>query len=160
METGASHDTGTEQTVCAFWLGDRCYGLPITLVGEILTIDRVAPVPLSPPSVLGVFSLRGAPTALVDLAQVLRLPEGRADSRSRTIVVLRGENETLCGAPIQRVEAVMAAPRDQITPATTENESPAVAGFLGAPGRVVTLLDPRVLVERLAALRYLKGGEE
>src|SRR6185295_1390429 len=55
--------------LCAFWLGEHCYGLQTALVGEVVTVEALTPVPLAPPPVRGLFNLRGAPVALVDLAR-------------------------------------------------------------------------------------------
>ena len=151
------------QTVCVFLIGDRRYGLDIGLCGEVVVIDRVAPVPLSHSGVLGVFSLRGAPTALVDLAHILGLPGGPEAGerwRGRAALVLRADAGTLCAAPIQRVEAVIRVAPEQTRTAITGTENPAVGGFLEAGGAVVTLLDPRTLLERLEALRHTRTAEE
>jgi purine-binding chemotaxis protein CheW len=151
------------RAVCAFWLGDRCYGIDIAVVGEIVTIDRIAPVPLARPGVLGVFSLRGAPTALVDLAHVLELPGGGEPGRGRTVLVLRTQTETLCGAPIQRVEAIVPILPERVLPPPGTVDNEAVSGFFeaGPAGQtVITLLDTRQLVQRLALLRHGRGVEE
>jgi chemotaxis signal transduction protein len=151
------------RAVCAFWLGDRCYGIDIALVGEIVQVDRVAPVPLARPGVLGVFSLRGAPTALVDLARVLGLPGGDEPARGRTVLVLRSQSDTLCGAPIQRVEAIVPLVPERVLPPSSAVDNEVVSGFLEARAEgqaVITLIDTRRLAERLAGLRHGRGVEE
>src|SRR5262249_60421618 len=110
--------------------------------------------------VLGVFSLRGAPTALVDLADVLGLPGGDERWRSRSALVLRADGGTLCGAPIQRVDAVIRLAPEHTKPATAGTENAGVGGFLETSAGVVTLLETRVLVERLEALRHSRTAEE
>jgi chemotaxis signal transduction protein len=146
-------------TVCVFLVGDQRYGLDIGLCGEIVVLDRVAPVPLAQRGVLGVFSLRGAPTALVDLAQLLGLPTGEERTRSRAVLVLRGESGTLCGAPIQRVESVTRVGPEHARSASAGTENPAVGGFIETETGVVTLIDPRTLLERLEALRHHRTEE-
>jgi len=60
--------------VCVFWLGNQCYGLRSSLVGEVFMVEAYVPIPVAPPPVIGLFNLRGTPVALIDLAQVLELP--------------------------------------------------------------------------------------
>jgi chemotaxis signal transduction protein len=149
------------QTVCVFWLGDRCYGLDTRLVGEVAVVGRVAAVPLARAGVLGVFSLRGVPAALVDLAKVLGLPAGGVPATGATVLVLRATSAILCGVPIQRVDAIVPVAAERLRPPGSGAEHAAVAGFLDPPrGPVVTLLDPEVLLERLALLRHASGGDE
>ena len=66
--------------MCAFWLGARCFGLEVNLVGEVVNVSAAIPVPLARPSLLGLFNLRGTPVALVDLAATLELTEALSDS--------------------------------------------------------------------------------
>src|SRR4051794_9277975 len=78
------------RSFCAFWIGRRCYGLDTALVGEMVTVEDFAPVPLSPAPVMGVFSLRGTPVALISLSAVLGLPdEAVSEQKSSVALVLR-----------------------------------------------------------------------
>src|SRR5262249_20142806 len=130
-------------------------GLDTRVVGEVAAVGRVVPVPLARPGVLGAFSLRGAPTALVDLARVLGLPAGAAPALGSTGLVLRTSQALLAGGPIQRVDAIVTVEPERLRQPATGAEHPAVTGFLDrAPGPIVTLIDPDVLVQRLAQLRH------
>src|SRR5215468_5406751 len=68
---GAASSAVLDRTICAFWLGRRCFGLDVALVGEVVLVEDYAPVPVSHASVLGLFNLRGAPVALVALTDVV-----------------------------------------------------------------------------------------
>lgn len=59
--------------ICTFRLGTQRFGLNTALVGEVVSVTALAPVPLVPPAVLGLFNLRGAPIPLLDFAAVLGL---------------------------------------------------------------------------------------
>lgn len=48
-----------EQGLCTFWLHNRCFAVDISLVREVVNVDSVVAVPLSPPALLGLFNLRG-----------------------------------------------------------------------------------------------------
>jgi purine-binding chemotaxis protein CheW len=154
-----------DQSVCAFWLGGQCYGLASALVGEVFMVESCTPVPVGPPSVLGLFNLRGTPVALVDLASVLELPEAAVPEGTDTALmalVLRA-NKLLVGTRIRRMEVVIPSGKALFRPAQEgATEHPVVAGFLELPERselTITLLDPEALVARLSRLRYLSSDE-
>jgi chemotaxis signal transduction protein len=154
-------------SVCVFWLGGQCFGLESSLVGEVFLVDSYAQVPVAPAAVLGLFNLRGAPVALVDLAQVLELPDVAAEApepggRAILALVLRTGAMTVA-AHIRRMEVVLPAGRAVYHPPDADaGEHPVVAGFLELPDRpelTITLLDRDELQARLARLRY-RGIEE
>jgi chemotaxis signal transduction protein len=162
------HGRWFDQSVCVFWLGEQCYGVVSSLVGEVFVIEAYAPVPIAPPAVIGLFNLRGTPVALVDLAMVLELPAAGAvvcdpeEGTTATVLVLRLQR-LLVGAHIRKMEVVVSGGRALYTPSEGgAEEHPVVAGFLELPERpdlTITLLDPEALVARLDRLRYLESEE-
>ncbi len=158
--TGASagHRTAgeTSRGLCTFWLGGKRFGLEVGLIGEIVTIDTLLPVPMAPGPVRGLFNLRGTPTALLDLGEVLGLEGARADESKTTALVLRTESSVMA-LLVDRMEAVVPPDRGTVTQPTSDDH-PAVGYFLSLdnnPG-VVTVLEPNFLLERIDALRFLK----
>src|SRR5438128_15054 len=90
---GAEASTATVSPICSFWLGTRCFGLDVGLVGEVVTATGVAPVPMTPRCVRGLFNLRGMPVALVDLAEVLEFAsQSTKEAAEPTALVLRTES--------------------------------------------------------------------
>lgn len=161
---GGATPRGARDTVCAFWLGARCYGISTSLVGEVYAVEDVIPVPLAPPAVVGLFSLRGAPVALVDSARVLELP-GQAvapaelaarGARATIALVIRKGTTLLAGLRIDRMDSVVGLDQGTWSPRDWAAEHAAVSGFLELPERqlVVTLFDTQAVVDRLHALRY------
>jgi len=141
--------------LCAFWLAGRCLGLDVALVGEVVAIQGATPVPLAHDAVRGIFNLRGAPVVVLELARILDLGDGD-DHGGKVGLVLRAR-DIVAAAQIDRLEAVIPAGRGVFVPRDAAGDHPAVLGFLDdrdATGRVVTVLDPVVLIERLEALRY------
>jgi chemotaxis signal transduction protein len=151
------------ESVCAFWLGDHCYGLTASLVGEVFVVEACAPVPVAPPEVLGLFNLRGVPVALIDLARVLELSgSDEAEAERMTALVLRTGAMTI-GARIRKMEMVVPSGRGLYTPPQgSTGEHPMVAGFLDLPDRpelTITLLHPEAVLARISRLRYLDSEE-
>ncbi len=151
----ANQTSSSHGGVCTFFLGEKQYGLDVSLVGEVVSITDVAPIPMSPTSVRGIFSLRGTPVALLDFGDVLALEGGRIREAKTALVVRR--DDLLVGFVIDRMEAVVPDGRGVFTDASAEDHA-AVRGFLeldDARG-VVTVIDPRTLLERIEATRFLK----
>jgi chemotaxis signal transduction protein len=156
-----------QHNLCAFWLGEQCYGLQTALVGEVVTVEALTPVPLAPAPVRGLFNLRGAPVALVDLAQVLELTDtGPAEEprpgRPLVALVLRTES-LFVGLLIRRMEMVITRGRGVLSPPeASAAEHPVVAGFLelaDRPDLPVTVLDSQALLARLDRLKYLDSAD-
>jgi chemotaxis signal transduction protein len=145
------------QAVCSFWLGERPYAIDVAVVGEVVVVDHLIPVPRTPPAVLGMFALRGAPLACVDLATALALPERAITLRQDVpTLVIRPRNAPIAAVAIGRIDAVLATHGGAFLDANRENEHPSVVGFFTPAGRTgaLTVLDPGVVFDRLQALRY------
>ena len=50
-----------------FFIDDQMFGIPVLKVQDILTPDRIAPIPLAPPDILGSINLRGRIVTVVDV---------------------------------------------------------------------------------------------
>jgi purine-binding chemotaxis protein CheW len=164
---GAEDARRLQRSLCAFWLGDHCYGVETALVGEVVEIDAVIPVPLAPAAVRGLFNLRGTPVALVDPSRMLELPDSAAADEPRPGrhllgLVLRTER-LLVALSIRRMEMVITRGRGFFSvPDASAAEHPAVAGFLQLPDRAgltVTVLDSDALRSRIDRLRFLDSSD-
>ena len=147
-----------ERHVCSFWLGGRCFGLDVALVGEIVPVEEITPVPMAKAAVRGVFNLRGSPLALMDLGAVLELPVTDA-SAATTALVLRSA-EMVVGVGVERVDAIIPAGRGALVAPRGTEEHFAVQGLLEVAGRApITVLDADAVLQRLRRLRYVDATE-
>ena len=80
--------------VLAVGLAAELYALPLSAVREILRVPAVTFVPRAPSDVLGIMSVRGQVTTLIDLRLRLALPCAPLDSKARVLLVER-EGETV-----------------------------------------------------------------
>jgi len=150
--------------VCAFWLGGRCFGLDIRWVGEVVALEAMTRVPNSRPAIRGLFNLRGEPVVVLDLAEILDL--GHRDQPGgppigKIGMVLRMGGLTAAVA-VERVESIIPPGRGELAP-RGDGEHRAVIGLLddrASGGRIVTVLDSELLLERLQALRYLTDADD
>jgi purine-binding chemotaxis protein CheW len=148
-----------DRGLCAFWLGGRCFGLDIRWVGEVVALDAITRVPDARPAVRGLFNLRGEPVVVLDIAAVLDL--GDAQPSGKVGLVLRGAGLTAV-TQVDRVESIVPPGRGEFAP-RSDGEHRAVVGLLddrSAGGRIVTVLDSELLLERLQALRYLTDADD
>ncbi len=158
---GGLAPSATPLGACGFWLQGHLLALDVALVGEVIEVERVVPVPRSHPAVQGIFNLRGVPVALVDLARLLCLKGSREPERSgpRKVLVVRVRG-LVAGFAIDRVDAVIPVREGRLVAAAVEEASPLVVGILEVGGerpRTLSVLDPDALLDRL---RSLKAGAD
>ena len=141
--------------VCTFEEEGARYAIDVTLVGEVLVVERVVGVALAPTAVLGVFNCRGTPIPLIDLGVTLGLrpvaPALEEGATATALMVHRGALQV--GIRVQRVEAVVDA--EQLLPGD-ERVDRHIEGLLeseDASVPPVQVLSTKFLLHRLRALR-------
>jgi purine-binding chemotaxis protein CheW len=70
-----------------FVLADENYALPLTAIREILKLPPLTHVPRAPRDVLGIVSVRGRVTTVIDLRRRLRMPESPITKDTRVLLV-------------------------------------------------------------------------
>ena len=87
VTTGAAGNVGVVQgkdleDFVTFFINNQMFGIPVLKVQDILTPDRIAPIPLTPPEIRGSINLRGRIVTVVDVRVRLglekRLPDETA----------------------------------------------------------------------------------
>ena len=96
----------------AFQLADEFYALPLGAVREILKPPGITPVPRTAQHVLGIISVRGRVTTVLDLRRKLRLPEAPHDKHTRVLLVDKGDE--IMGLLVDRVLQVYRLASDEI----------------------------------------------
>ena len=117
-----------------FFINDQMFGIPVLEVQDILTPDRIAPIPLTPPEVRGSINLRGRIVTVVDVRVRLglekRLPEKKAAPAAKES--RRPEEVSPPPADGSAHPAQEESPDENAHPA--QEESPDEASRLAAPG--------------------------
>jgi chemotaxis-related protein WspB len=145
----------------AFNVGDLRLALPVSVVAEIMPRRELRPVALAPPGVVGLLSLGGTLTPVVDLCRLLLGRDCRPLRSSRLIVL------SLPHGSGQRRVALVAENVLDLVPMgeTLPGLAIAGAGWLGehladAPG-LPQLMEPQQLMpDELAALYCEDAGAE
>jgi purine-binding chemotaxis protein CheW len=146
--------------LCAFLLAGRCFGLDVRWVGEVVALDAMTRVPNARPAIRGLFNLRGEPVVVLDLSEVLDLGDRDQPSGKIGLVLRIGELKAV--VQVERVESIIPPGRGELAP-RGDGEHRAVIGLLddrASGGRIVTVLDSELLLERLHALRYLTDADD
>jgi purine-binding chemotaxis protein CheW len=71
----------------SFYLNGICFGVPIEEVQEVLELQEITPVPLSPAVLPGIINLRGQILTTIDLKARLDLAAGSSANQPMMIVV-------------------------------------------------------------------------
>jgi purine-binding chemotaxis protein CheW len=75
----------------AFRLASETYALPLSGVQEILKPPRITRVPRASYEILGIVSVRGRVTTVIDLRRRLRVAEAPMDKNTRVLLVDAGD---------------------------------------------------------------------
>jgi purine-binding chemotaxis protein CheW len=118
----------------AFVVGAEIYALPLSSIREIMKLPPVTEVPRGPKHVLGIISVRGRVTTVIDLRRRLHMAQSPLSQRSRVLLVDNGEE--IMGLLVDRVLQVYRLHEDEVEYATVMggDTSDYVLG-IGRPGR-------------------------
>lgn len=90
-----SGDAGDETTLREFvtaTIGGQLCGIPVISVQDVLSPQRITPIPLAPPEVAGSLNLRGRIVTAIDLRIRMGLPKRGPDEKGMSVVAEhRGE---------------------------------------------------------------------
>jgi purine-binding chemotaxis protein CheW len=148
MSTDIATDAQTRQLV-VFTLGAEEYGVPITLVQEIIRYSAPRPIPGSPMHVEGVINLRGRIIPVVDLRSRLGAVGQPPDEAKIVIVEL---SDATVGIVVDEVKEVLSVSADQCeAPPEGAGDADYLDAVAKLEGRLLVILE----MERLFAERSL-----
>jgi purine-binding chemotaxis protein CheW len=151
----------------AFVVATETYALPLSCIREIMRVPSVTAVPRAPKEVLGIISVRGQVTTLIDLRQRLRVQAAPVNSRTRVLLVDQGDE--IMGLLCDRVQQVHRLSEKEVEMASVlgadtasyvmgigrpggqrkaEAQEVARAGAEGNDAEILILLDPIALLKR------------
>lgn len=138
----------TEQ-YCTFELGGLFLALEARGVQEVLRVQPVTEVPLTPRTIRGLMNMRGQIVLVVDLRRRLGLPDAGAETRPVNVLVRTGDG--LVSLLVDRVGDVLDLSPDGFEPVPDTLDGEARSLLRGAyqlPDRLLLHLD----AERAAAV--------
>lgn len=144
MSTEAITEDQTRQLV-VFTLGEEEYGVPITLVQEIIRYAQPRPIPGSPSGVEGVINLRGRIIPVVDLRARFGIYGERPEESKIVIVEM---TEATVGVIVDEVKEVLSITGEQTEPPPHgAGDADYLEAVAKLEGRLLVILDlERLLV--------------
>ncbi|MCI2047902.1 MAG: chemotaxis protein CheW [Faecalibacterium sp.] len=150
----AQHDE-LEDRFLLFHIDKTLYGLPLTVVLEILNMQKVTPLPKVADYVKGVINLRGKIVPVVDLRLRLGLP-ARAYDDMTSIIILE-MHDTHVGLIVDNVREVSFIPeKKRSAPPSSSKELSAVVQW---KGEILQVLDAEVLFAEDLKLAHPKSKQ-
>ncbi|MCB0881720.1 MAG: chemotaxis protein CheW [Thermoleophilia bacterium] len=138
MSTDIAADPQARQLV-VFTLGAEEYGVPITLVQEIIRYTTPRPIPGSPSHVEGVINLRGRIIPVVDLRSRFGAYGDRPDDAKIVIVELP---DSTIGVTVDEVKEVLTVSADQCeAPPEGAGDAEYLDSVAKLDGRLLVMLD-------------------
>jgi len=152
-----------ELQVVGFRIGRETFGLPISMVREIVRVPEITSVPNAPDYIEGVINLRGRIIPILDLRKRFGVDSSERDKKNRIVVVELGARAI--GLMVNSASEVLRIPPSEIEEPNTvfrEGELDFVTGVGKLKGRLVILLDLHRILQRgeLHGLAEAAGAAE
>jgi purine-binding chemotaxis protein CheW len=138
-----------ELQVVGFRIGRETFGLPISIVREIVRVPEITAVPNAPDYIEGVINLRGRIIPIVDLRKRFGQKSVESSKKNRIVVVELGPRAF--GLIVNSASEVLRiAPSEIEEPSNVfqEGELDFVTGVGKLKGRLVILLDVSKILKR------------
>lgn len=129
-----------------FAVAGEDYGVVISVVTEIVGMQRIMGIPDVPSYIKGVINLRGKVIPLMDVRIRFGMPEKEYDER--TVVIVLDVGDAPMGLIVDRVSEVVEIPKDRIDRKgfSSGDAKSVVAGLGRIDERVAIILDEALLV--------------
>lgn len=130
-----------------FWTFGQLFGIPISLVVQIVGMQEITPMPEFPAYAKGVINLRGQIIPVIDIR--LRLNQPEAQYNERTCIIVTSIHDSAVGFIVDEVDEVLNIGDDIISPppkmASSQNSY--VTGIAKLKKKVALLIDAQRLLE-------------
>ena len=148
MEAPAQNLNKQKDRFMTFKCGDEYYGIAISYVEEITTIQSITEVPQMEPFVKGLINLRGKIVPVIDVR--IRFGKEPIPYNDRTCIMILKVKDNLIGLIIDTISEVVNIPAEEIvSPPKGEKGNGAdrfVYGIGKVEGQVKLLIKPETLI--------------
>lgn len=138
-----------EQQIVGLRIGRETFGLPISIVREIVRVPEITSVPNAPDYIEGVINLRGRIIPVVDLRK--RFGEKVPEPNKKNRIVVAEVEGRMIGLLVNSASEVLRLPPSQIESPNNvfrEGELDYITGVGKLNGRLVILLDLSRILQR------------
>jgi purine-binding chemotaxis protein CheW len=123
--------------------GERLIGVFADEAEQVTDWKQPSPLPGAPEGVLGVVSVRGRISTVLDPLAVLGERRGEEATGFAFIITLRGDEQLALA--VERAERIIEIFTDDVEPLGSSSDSSVVRGLLQADGKLVAVLNVREL---------------
>ena len=137
-----------ELQIVGLRIGRETFGLPISIVREIVRVPEITAVPNAPDHIEGVINLRGRIIPIIDLRK--RFGEKNPEPNKKNRVVVVELEKRAIGLIVNSASEVLRIPPSDIEPPHNifqEGELNFIAGVGKLKGRLVMMLDLNRIVQ-------------
>ncbi|RIW33606.1 chemotaxis protein CheW [Bacillus salacetis] len=146
-----------------FHSGKEEYAIPVGHVISIEKPENITPIPQLPGYVLGLTKVRGELVPVIDFTNILY---GRSESAADgKLIVLKSEVLSL-GIVVHEAREILEIPQGALTQVglIAYSRTKYFSGVINLENRLITMIDPDVLVESLEGIReiqdYMKDRQQ
>jgi len=146
-EKKLSDDSGSQWVT--FQLDNETYGINVMQVQEVLPMTEIAPVPGSPPYVLGIINLRGNVVTVIDTRMRFGLTQQEPEASGRIVVI--ETSEQVAGILVDSVAEVVEVDHADIDTAPNvgnEESSRYIYGVVSREDALLILVDVNKLLTK------------
>jgi purine-binding chemotaxis protein CheW len=138
-----------ELQIVGFRVGQQSFGVPISVIHEIVRVPEITAVPDSPDFVEGVINLRGKIVPVVDLRK--RFGEQTITRNKKNRILVSESEGKLVGLIVDAASEVLKISEGEIDPppqVLEQNELSYVTGLGKLKGRLMILIDLNKTLQR------------
>lgn len=138
-----------------FHSGKEEYAIPVGHVISIEKPENITSIPQLPDYVLGITKVRGELVPIIDFANILY---GRQEStEDKKLIVLKSEVLSL-GIVVHEAKEILDIPEGALTQVglMAYSRTKFFSGVINLEDRLITMIDPDVLVESLDGIREIQ----
>ncbi len=135
--------------IVGFRVGSETFGVPISMVHEIVRVPAITAVPESPDCVEGVINLRGRIIPVVDLRK--RFGEKSVASGKKNRILVAEVDSKMIGLIVDAASEVLKIPPSEVDPPPNvfeEGEVNYVTGVGKLGGRLIIMIDLTRILQR------------
>ncbi|WML47592.1 chemotaxis protein CheW [Neobacillus sp. PS3-34] len=139
-----------------FQIANEEYAIPIENVISIERMENVTPIPHLPSYVKGIVEVRGELIPVIDMENILYNRELAVNDASRLIVLQSAEISF--GTLVADAKEIIDLPPDKLKQVgfLTYAKTSYITGVANLDHRLITVLDPAILVESLEGVEDIK----
>lgn len=161
METNILMESGTNEVeILEFMVGNNHYGINVAKIKEIVTYQKVTPIPVAKPEVEGIFMPRDTMITVIDLAKVIKLPPSQ-DINS-DMFIITNFNKLNVAFHVHRVIGIHRVSwADIITPDSTISSADQgiATGIVKIDSNLIVILDFERIVSDISPETGLKVSD-